>query len=241
MKTHLILSLAVPFLVALPSCSRNAEEISALIGKIEDLEAGSRDITLQVSEQRRVLQAASRERERAAVQRGETENLIRKTRIEMEAVDAQFSAYRQDYRRAVQSRAKGMPLPDFAIGSTDYSRVVVSSATDTELTVLTNEGVAKVPLASAPLTIQAMFGYDPSTESPGPNVRSESAAYLDRVIAEGKTSAQENKRLLADMKAASQKKRPVARAPEASACTKAWDWRNTSSFEGSFYAPLRKR
>lgn len=226
------------FLVS--SCSPDPARVQGLLDSVAELETANRLLSAQVGVQQNLVKLATADRERLATERSECEVIVRQIMADIETAKADFAAYRADYRRAIQARASGMVLPSLAAGNKTYGPVTVKSLTNTEVTVLTNEGVARVPLADVQPAVQALFAYDPSI---GPTVvgnhKGADFLFLDRVIADGKLAATQNKRIMQEMRDAKYKKKApkLIRAPEAAGPS---PWRGTS-FEGSYWAPYKSR
>lgn len=221
----------------LPSCLRETARLLVLGEQVDALESARRDLARQLSEQRRLVQAASAERDLLMVERSRVEALIGTTGDEINALKSEFADYKADYRHAIQARAKGMALPSLNVGAKHYENTTVRSVTDTELTIVTAQGITRLPLASTPPDIQELFGYDPN--SGFASIAAPSGFdYLADAILAGKQNAADNKRLIEEAKGLKKRKSPpkYLRAPSK---TSSSSGKPHSSFEGSFYAPLR--
>lgn len=223
-------------LTAVSSCSRHTEQLQALADKLAELEERSDALKRDVIAQRKAVESVSSERERLLMARAETGKEVQKLLASMKSAEDDFATYKKDYRRAIQERAKGIELGDVSVqGSNEMLRsVVVSSATDTELTVLHTNGMARIALAKAPPHIQEMFAFDESLDSESADTKTQ----LDHAIRLGKKNLAVNKERLEKIARDSQR-RFIAPTKSPDSDDRDPAWKKTSTFEGSYYAPLK--
>lgn len=226
------------FLGAGSSCSRDPERLQALTDKLAELEEQGDTLKYEQAAQRKALASISAERERLTMERAKTEDDIRKTVKEIDAIEEGFAKYKLDYRLAIQRRAKGIELGDLTVNGETLKNVVVSSATDTELTVLHANGMARILLAKAPPKIQGMFGFDESTTGASD---ADVKKQLELAVRLGKKTLEANKQQLEKIEKDAQKAAQSVPSTVSPSSTNEPGWRRFSSFEGSYYAPLKNR
>lgn len=233
------LSLGVPLIVlVLSSCSPNATSLQSLADRVAELEAGNKELARQASEQRRQLTAASASRDLAASERARSEAMLKQFHDDASALAAEFAAYKAAYRKAIQMRAKGMKLPDVVMGREVYQNVTVSSATNTELTVVHSQGMAKIQLAEAPQNIKDMFGYDSSLSDTKRQADPVSLALIQskRLIDNAQKQLDTEEKNAAE--AGRRSNFPRSTTGDQAEIADPYSWKRTSSFEGSYYAPI---
>lgn len=241
MKRHLPRLTLPALMCVVVSCSRETARLDALREQLTVMEAGREKMALELAEQKRALKSTAEEQDRLRAARTGMEKAIKEAREEAGRLTEEFAGYKADYRRSMQAKAKGMSLPDFAIDGRQYQDVVVNSITSSELTVIHSQGLARLPLDKMPASLQALFGYDSSSVTKSmvniiPSRLLTNDVTLDLI--QGKAAVDEAKRLLDEKKRAAQRRKPpkYLAAPTAS---KGYSWRTGSSFEGSYWAPLK--
>lgn len=242
MKPHSLLALlCIP---ALASCEPDAASGTALNSEaaenLADLERDIQRARAEVLVLRDRVRTAAGDRDRLAGEHSSAEARIRDVAKEIDVLHEQFAAYKAEYRRAIQSRASGMELTGLTAGSRFYEKAKVSSLTDKEVALVIDSGIIRLPLADLAPDFQALFGYDPAFKAPGPPplLAAPGSLAIDEAIAAGKRAAAENNRLLLEMGAARDRKKPqpprYLRAPSSPGK------RIQTSFEGSYWAPYNK-
>ncbi len=230
---------------SLVSCSRNLERIAQLSQKLEQLEAEQEEISKELSEQRTKVQVLHGARDKLM------EEMVTKSEELDTFVDRigelqkGFVSYRNEYRKSIRARTKGLVLPDFSVGTKTYKGVSGSSVTSTELVFLHSDGMGKVALADAPANIQEIFAYDPAVPKENSKTAQSVEGFLDQIIKRGRERADE----IAEAKNALQKSKIMTKAtkgagvpagiPNGLQVPASRDWQRRSNFTGSYYAPLR--
>lgn len=236
--SHIVLP---AFVVLLASCKPNVELLNQLTRQVSEMEANGQKLSNDVADQRRLLGAVKDEFDGLSAGRTRLEKEIAEVRDETDRLQEEIAIYKASYRRSVQNSAKGMHLPDFDFDGRSYHGMTVTSVTDTELAVIHSKGSARFPLAKTPASIQSLFGFEAA-----PKLRPESrprapllSAGVEEALAQGKEAVAEGRRLLDEKKRAAARKKPPRYI--AAPTTSGYSWRNSSSFEGSSWAPLKKK
>ncbi len=216
-------------------CSRDTARLEELSRQIANQEEELRNLNRQLEDERVRLQRVDGERRQLAADQDAIHAHLDRIEDTIEALDGEILAYKADYRRSIQARAKGMSLPDMTVAGTPYRNVRVSSASDTHLTIIHETGTGKVALADAPKAIQDLFAYNPSSPAAAePRQAGAAVDYLGIAILQGKETA--NK--IAQEKEERKKHPPKrSRRPASSSSQRT----PTTNFTGSFYAPIQQK
>lgn len=92
----------------------------------------------------------------------ELQKELREIRNERDSLEAEFDAYREEYKVSVRQKANGIELGTLALTSgATYAGVVVSKWTPSALRVTHSGGNATIAFEELPGPVQTMFLYDP--------------------------------------------------------------------------------
>lgn len=229
------IAMALVGISLMAGCSRDTARLEELSRQIAAHEEVLRNLNRQAESERARLQSVDDERRKLAADQDAIHAHLDQVAEEIEALDREILAYKNDYRRSIQARAKGMSLPDMTVTGTSYKNVRVSAASDTHLTIIHETGSGRVALADAPRSVQDLFAYDPSLQvAAQPRQAGASMDYLGIAILQGKETAEKIAQEKEERKKRSQKR---SRRPAPSRSQQA----PATNFTGSYYAPIQQK
>ncbi len=82
-----------------------------------------------------------------------------KLREQLRELSRQFEEYKSKYKVSIRQRASGLKLEDFSAGGRKYTGVSVRALDDTSVSILHNEGLAKLDAASLPDQVATMLAF----------------------------------------------------------------------------------
>jgi len=160
MKAHRILCLAA--LLALPSCNKPQEDLSALQSTVDELRAALETTRKQTAQIRAEIQKLSEQRDKADALIADLAKGVLASESQVLELTTTFMHYRNEYRQSIRQRAAGMKLADFEAAGRSYRGIEVNGVDDWELSFKHSNGVSRIDLKDAPPEIRILFAYNPN-------------------------------------------------------------------------------
>lgn len=242
------ISTAVLLALNLASCTPSRPSIESLVEKRDALEEQVRQIKKQVSLNRSLINQAAAEQSRLSEARSAALKGLREVAAAIQSSAQEFQDYRSRYRSVIQSKAHGMHIGDFSVGTRSYQSVTVSSVSNTQLSFMHSGGAAKVELGELPDELQELFAFDPSLSGEDRPSSAEDPLAEAIKLAQSRIS-QLSESEIADSgplpetvaMPATPAPAPGTRQGASFSSTEEPYWKRTNSFTGSYWAPMSTR
>jgi len=142
-------------------CQKQSISLDDLHAELEEIKAEASEAKKTVLALKNQVKALSESIEEIDADLTADRKTIRETAEKGEALVQDYSAYRTQYRNAIQRRAAGMQLADFKTRAGTYSGARVRQLDSWQVAIQHRDGFAKIDLADLPDDLKKRLAYDP--------------------------------------------------------------------------------